>query len=114
MVHADAAEALEEEDEELGVEVDGEGLDDVDDDSDVEGETVDVLSSSESDWEQAAAPTISASAAISTVKKADEIIRPPAPERGSRLMLALAITAGAMALALVGVLIGFFDPQLAY
>jgi hypothetical protein len=48
---------------------------------------------------------IAASAAISTVKDTDEIIRPPAPERGSRLMLALAITAGALALALVGVLI---------
>ncbi len=48
---------------------------------------------------------IAASAAISTVKDSDEIIRPPAPERGSRLMLVLAITAGALALALVGVLI---------
>jgi hypothetical protein len=48
---------------------------------------------------------IAASAAISTVKSAGEIIRPPAPERGSRLMLWLAITAGALALALVGVLI---------
>jgi hypothetical protein len=48
---------------------------------------------------------IAASAAISTVKLPGEIIQPPAPERGSRLMLALAITAGALALALVGVLI---------
>ncbi|WP_159500025.1 hypothetical protein [Microbacterium sp. 18062] len=48
---------------------------------------------------------IAASAAISTVRTADEIIRPPAPEKGSRLMLTLAITAGALALALVGVLI---------
>lgn len=48
---------------------------------------------------------IAASAAISTVKDNDEIIRPPAPERGSRLLLVLAITAGALALALVGVLI---------
>jgi hypothetical protein len=48
---------------------------------------------------------IAASAAISTVRSADEIIRPPAPEKGSRLMLTLAITAGALALALVGVLI---------
>ena len=48
---------------------------------------------------------ISASAAISTVKTDGEIIRPPAPEKGGRLMLALAITAGALALALVGVLI---------
>lgn len=48
---------------------------------------------------------IAASAAISTVKGNAEIIRPPAPEKGSRLMLTLAITAGALALALVGVLI---------
>lgn len=48
---------------------------------------------------------IAASAAISTVKSAGEVIRPPAPEKGSRLMLTLAITAGALGLALVGVLI---------
>ncbi|WP_438352843.1 hypothetical protein [Microbacterium sp. CJ88] len=48
---------------------------------------------------------IAASAAISTVKSTGEIIRPPAPEKGSRLMLTLAITAGVLALALVGVLI---------
>jgi hypothetical protein len=48
---------------------------------------------------------IAASAAISTVKSAGEVIRPPVPEKGSKLMLALAITAGALALALVGVLI---------
>lgn len=48
---------------------------------------------------------IAASAAISTVKTAGEVIRPPVPEKGSRLMLTLAITAGALALALVGVLI---------
>lgn len=48
---------------------------------------------------------IAASAAISTVKTAGEVIRPPVPEKGSRLMMALAITAGALALALVGVLI---------
>ena len=48
---------------------------------------------------------IAASAAISTVKTDGEIIRPPAPEKGSKLMLTLAITAGALALALVGVLI---------
>jgi hypothetical protein len=53
----------------------------------------------------ASSPTpIAASAAISTVRNADEIIRPPAPERGGRLMLVLAITAGALAVALVGVL----------
>lgn len=48
---------------------------------------------------------IAASAAISTVKTAGEVIKPPAPEKGSKLMLTLAITAGALALALVGVLI---------
>lgn len=48
---------------------------------------------------------IAASAAISTVKGAGDVIRPPAPEKGSRLMLWLAITAGALALALVGVLV---------
>ncbi|WP_434969392.1 hypothetical protein [Microbacterium sp. bgisy207] len=55
---------------------------------------------------QHSSPTpIAASAAISTVKTTAEIIKPPAPEKGSRLMLALAITAGVLALALVGVLI---------
>ncbi|BDV30736.1 hypothetical protein [Microbacterium terricola] len=48
---------------------------------------------------------IAASAAISTVKSAGEIIQPPAPEKGSKLMLTLAITAGVLAVALVGVLI---------
>lgn len=48
---------------------------------------------------------IAASAAISTVKTAGEVIKPPVPEKGSKLMLTLAITAGALALALVGVLI---------
>lgn len=48
---------------------------------------------------------IAASAAISTIKSADEIIKPPAPERGSRLMVVLAITAGVLAVALAGVLI---------
>ncbi|ALJ20650.1 hypothetical protein [Microbacterium sp. No. 7] len=54
----------------------------------------------------ASSPTpIAASAAVSTVKSADEIIQPPAPEKGGRLMMVLAITAGALALALAGVLI---------
>jgi hypothetical protein len=54
----------------------------------------------------ASSPTpIAASAAISTIKSAEEIIRPPAPEKGSRLMMVLAITAGVLALALAGVLI---------
>ncbi|WP_137843464.1 hypothetical protein [Microbacterium sp. 2FI] len=48
---------------------------------------------------------IAASAAISTVKSAGEIIQPPTPEKGGRLMMTLAITAGVLALALVGVLI---------
>jgi hypothetical protein len=54
----------------------------------------------------ASSPTpIAASAAISTVRGTGEIIRPPAPEKGSRLLFTLAITAGVLALALVGVLI---------
>jgi len=48
---------------------------------------------------------IAASAAISTIKSAEDIIKPPAPEKGNRLMMALVITAGALALALTGVLI---------
>ncbi len=48
---------------------------------------------------------IAASAAISTVKNNGDIIQPPTPEKGGRLMLTLAITAGVLALALVGVLI---------
>ncbi|MAP64222.1 MAG: hypothetical protein CMH34_10890 [Microbacterium sp.] len=48
---------------------------------------------------------IAASAAISTHKTPGDVIKPPAPEKGGRLMLTLAITAGVLALALVGVLI---------
>jgi len=48
---------------------------------------------------------IAASAAISTVKQSGEIITPPTPEKSSKLMMTLAITAGVLALALVGVLI---------
>ena len=48
---------------------------------------------------------IAASSAISTAKTPGEIIKPPVPEKGGRLMLTLAITAGVLALALVGVLI---------
>jgi hypothetical protein len=48
---------------------------------------------------------IAASAAISTVKTNGDVIKPPAPEKGSKLMMTLAITAGVLALALVGVLI---------
>lgn len=55
----------------------------------------------------ASSPTpIAASAAISTVRNSgEEIIRPPAPEKGGRLMLTLIITAGVLALALAGVLV---------
>lgn len=48
---------------------------------------------------------IAASAAVSTSKAPGEVIKPPSSEQGSRLMLTLAITAGVLALALVGVLI---------
>lgn len=47
---------------------------------------------------------IAASAAISTVKSSGEIIKPPAPEKGNKLMVSLAITAGILAAALLGVL----------
>lgn len=54
----------------------------------------------------ASSPTpIAASSAISTIKSADDIIKPPAPEKSNKLMVALGITAGALALALIGVLI---------
>ncbi|MDD7962809.1 hypothetical protein [Microbacterium thalli] len=54
----------------------------------------------------ASSPTpIAASAAISTIKSAEDVIRPPAPEKGSRWTVALAITAGVLAVALAGVLI---------
>lgn len=54
----------------------------------------------------ASSPTpIAASAAISTSKSAGEIIQPPAPEKGGRLMMALAITAGALLITVVGVFI---------
>lgn len=50
----------------------------------------------------ASSPTpIAASAAISTVKQPGEIIRPPAPEKGSKLLIGLIITTGALALAVV-------------
>ncbi|MGF6824540.1 hypothetical protein M2317_003469 [Microbacterium sp. ZKA21] len=54
----------------------------------------------------ASSPTpIAASSAISTIKPAGEVIRPPAPEKGNKLMLILAITAGGLALALAAALI---------
>ncbi|MFJ4175916.1 hypothetical protein [Microbacterium sp. NPDC089696] len=57
----------------------------------------------------ASSPTpIAASSAISTIKPAGEVIRPPAPEKGNRLMLILAIVAGGLALAVgVAVIIAF-------
>lgn len=48
---------------------------------------------------------IAASAAVSTSKMPGDVIKPPAPEKGGRLMMTLAVTAGVLALALVGVLI---------
>ena len=49
----------------------------------------------------ASSPTpIAASSAVSTIKPAGEVIRPPAPEKGNRLMLIAAIVAGALALGL--------------
>lgn len=48
---------------------------------------------------------ISASAAVSTAVTPDEIITPPAPEKGNKLMFTLAITAGVLAVALIGVLV---------
>lgn len=57
----------------------------------------------------ASSPTpIAASAAISTIKPAGEVIRPPAPEKGNKLMLILAIVAGGLALALgVSLIVAF-------
>lgn len=51
---------------------------------------------------------IAASSAVSTVKPAGEVIRPPAPDKGNKLMLILAITAGGLALALAVALIVAF------
>ncbi|MGF3055100.1 hypothetical protein [Microbacterium sp. YY-01] len=51
---------------------------------------------------------IAASSAISTIKPAAEVIRPPQPDKGNRMMLALTITAGGLALALVGVVVVAF------
>ena len=57
----------------------------------------------------ASSPTpIAASAAVSTVKNTGEMIRPPAPEKGGKLMIGLAVTAGVLAAALIGVLIVAF------
>ncbi len=51
---------------------------------------------------------IAASAAVSTSKPAGEVIRPPAPEKGNKLMLTLAIVAGGLALALAAALVAVF------
>lgn len=57
----------------------------------------------------ASSPTpIAASSAVSTIKPAGEVIRPPAPEKGNRLMLILAIVAGGLALGLGVVLVFAF------
>ena len=48
---------------------------------------------------------IAASSAISTSKPAGEVIRPPVPDKGSKLTLTLAIVAGGLALALAAALI---------
>ncbi|MCS3444447.1 hypothetical protein [Microbacterium phyllosphaerae] len=57
----------------------------------------------------ASSPTpIAASSAVSTIKPAGEVIRPPAPEKGNKLMLILAIVAGGLALALgVALIVAF-------
>jgi hypothetical protein len=54
----------------------------------------------------ASSPTpIAASSAVSTSKSAGEVIRPPVPDKGNKLMLTLAIVAGGLALALAATLI---------
>lgn len=55
---------------------------------------------------------IAASSAVSTSKPAGEVIRPPAPDKGNKLMLTLAIVAGGLALALGAVLIVAFTSNL--
>ena len=58
----------------------------------------------------ASSPTpIAASSAVSTIKPAGEVIRPPAPEKGNKLMLVLAITAGGLALVLATALVIAFS-----
>ncbi|WP_194419828.1 hypothetical protein [Microbacterium abyssi] len=57
----------------------------------------------------ASSPTpIAASSAVSTIKPAGEVIRPPAPDKGNKLMLTLAITAGGLALLVAAALIVAF------
>ncbi|MFK0241823.1 hypothetical protein ACIQTX_13280 [Microbacterium sp. NPDC090281] len=55
---------------------------------------------------------IAASSAVSTIKPAGEVIRPPAPEKGNRLMVTLAIIAGGLALAIGVVLVIAFTTKL--
>lgn len=60
----------------------------------------------------ASSPTpIAASSAVSTSKPAGEVIRPPAPDTGNKLMLTLAIVAGGLALALAAALIIAFTTR---
>jgi len=60
----------------------------------------------DSELAPASSPTpIAASSAIATSKPAGEVIRPPAPDKGGRLTLTLAIVAGGLALALAASLI---------
>lgn len=51
---------------------------------------------------------IAASAAISTQKAARDVIRPPAPEKGRSLLLALGITAGGLGILAIGALITLY------
>ncbi|MFG6445522.1 hypothetical protein ACFXQA_09635 [Microbacterium sp. P07] len=52
----------------------------------------------------ASSPTpIAASAAISQVRNNDEIIRPPAPDKGNRLVLILGITAGVLGVGVIAI-----------
>jgi hypothetical protein len=61
----------------------------------------------------ASSPTpIAASSAVSTIKPAGEVIRPPAPEKGNRLMITLAIIAGGLALAIGVVLVIAFTTKM--
>ncbi|MEJ1086882.1 hypothetical protein WDU99_00960 [Microbacterium sp. Mu-80] len=60
----------------------------------------------------ASSPTpIAASSAVATSKPAGEVIRPPAPDKGSKLMITLAIVAGGLALALAAALIIAFTTR---
>lgn len=58
---------------------------------------------------QSSPTPVAASSAVSTIKPAGEVIRPPAPEKGNKLMLTLAITAGGLALVLAAALVIAFN-----